>query len=97
MIIIEKDGLRLCTKTFVKPVGDTIKVINENDIKEGLNIEKQNDDEESWYTLISIDYDGKEAKGTIIRDSVFDYLESGSSLLGKLYDIGIKLVEISNE
>lgn len=97
MVIIEKDGLRLCTKTFVKPVGDTIKVINENDIKEGLNIEKQNDGEESWYTLISIDYDGKEAKGTIISDSVFDYLESGSRLLGKLYDIGIKLVEVVNE
>jgi hypothetical protein len=96
MIIVEKDGFRLCTKTFVKPVGDTIKVINENDIKEGLNIEKQNDDD-SWYTLISIDYDKKEAKGTIISDSVFDCLESDRKLLGKLYDIGIKLMEIVNE
>jgi hypothetical protein len=97
MVIVEKDGLRLCTKTFVKPVGDTIKVINENDIKEGLNIEKQNNDGESWYTLISIDYNGKEAKGTIISDSVFDYLGSDYELLGKLYDIGIKLMEVVNE
>lgn len=98
MVIVEKDGLRLCTKTFIKPVADSIQVSTENDIGKGLNIERQNEDSDSWYVILSIEYDGSDVRGIIVDNYMFEDL-SGEDyrILCKLYGIGIKLMEVVNE
>lgn len=98
MVIVEKDGLRLCTKTFITPVVDSIQVNTEEDISKGLNIERQNEDSDSWYVILSIEYDNKEVRGIIIDNSMFEDLSAEEyRILGKLYSAGIKLMEVIYE
>lgn len=98
MVIVEKNDLRLCTKSFIELTAGTLQAVNEGCVRDGLNIEQYCEDNDSWYAIISIGMYGKEVRGTIVDDNLFNKLNTEDcELLSKLYDIGIKLVRLSNE